>query len=244
MNDNNCNALKRNCNCGYYFGKSEEVQQCPHCNIEQQRCSKPKSFKWVKEPESGRFINTGFRYETCIKHGSRKPIVGATRNRSKEDFILSNIGNNKTDEEIQENFIEEYVEPGTFLVDKRTATGFVPKLDKDSELFNVWSDEIDNPKLYDLRGELALLRTYLQFTVAQHGDYPEATDIRLAQKLMQQVTTTITDLMELEIKLKLLVDVTDVKMMIEKIIGVILDSSITPEQKHKLAEEIQRVTKE
>ena len=244
MNDNNCNALKRNCNCGYYFGKSEEVQQCPHCNIEQQRCSKPKSFKWVKEPESGRFINTGFRYETCIKHGSRKPIVGATRNRSKEDFILSNIGNNKTDEEIQENFIEEYVEPGTFLVDKRTATGFTPKLDKDSELFNVWLDEIDNPKLYDLRGELALLRTYLQFTVAQHGDYPEATDIRLAQKLMQQVTTTITDLMELEIKLKLLVDVTDVKMMIEKIIGVILESNITSEQKHKLAEEIQRVTKE
>ena len=244
MNDNNCNALKRNCNCGYYFGKSEEVQQCPHCNIEQQRCSKPKSFKWVKEPESGRFINTGFRYETCIKHGSRKPIVGATRNRSKEDFILSNIGNNKTDEEIQENFIEEYVEPGTFLVDKRTATGFVPKLDKDSELFNVWTDEIDNPKIYDLRGELALLRTYLQFTVAQHGDYPEPTDIRLAQKLMQQITTAITDLMELEIKLKLLVDVTDVKMMIEKIIGVILESNITPEQKHKLAEEIQRVTKE
>ena len=244
MNDNNCNALKRNCNCGYYFGKSEEVQQCPHCNIEQQRCSKPKSFKWVKEPESGRFINTGFRYETCIKHGSRKPIVGATRNRSKEDFILSNIGNNKTDEEIQENFIEEYVEPGTFLVDKRTATGFVPKLDKDSELFNVWTDEIDNPKIYDLRGELALLRTYLQFTVAQHGDYPEPADIRLAQKLIQQITTSITDLMELEIKLKLLVDVTDVKMMIEKIIGVILESNITPEQKHKLAEEIQRVTKE
>ena len=161
-----------------------------------------------------------------------------------EDFILSNIGNDKTDEEIQESFLEEYVEPGTFLVDKRTATGFVPKLDKDSELFNVWTDEIDNPKIYDLRGELALLRTYLQFTVAQHGDYPEPTDIRLAQKLMQQITTSITDLMELEIKLKLLVDVTDVKMMIEKIIGVILDSSITPEQKHKLAEEIQRVTKE
>ena len=130
------------------------------------------------------------------------------------------------------------------ILDKRTATGFVPKLDKDYELFNVWTDELDNPKIYDLRGELALLRTYLQFTVAQHGDYPEATDIRLAQKLMQQVTTTITDLMELEIKLKLLVDVTDVKMMIEKIIGVILESSITPEQKHKLAEEIQRATKE
>ena len=243
MNDTNCVALKRNCNCGYHFGK-DEVKHCPHCNLDRQRCSLPKAFKWVKEPESGRFINTGFRYETCIKHGNRKPIVGATQNRSKEDFILNNIGNNKTDEEIQESFLEEYVEPGTFLVDKRTATGFVPKLDKDSELFNVWSDEIDNPKIYDLRGELALLRTYLQFTVAQHGDYPEPTDIRLAQKLMQQITTSITDLMELEIKLKLLVDVTDVKMMIEKIIGVILDSSITPEQKHKVAEEIQRVTKE
>ena len=126
---------------------------------------------------------------------------------------------------------------------QRSATGFVPKLDKDSELFNVWTDEIDNPKLYDLRGELALLRTYLQFTVAQHGDYPEATDIRLAQKLMQQITTSITDLMELEIKLKLLVDVTDVKMMIEKIIGVILEADIEPQQKIKLAEEIQKVTK-
>ena len=244
MSDTNCIALKRSCNCGYYFGRDESFKQCPHCNLERQRCSKPKAFKWVKEPESGRFINTGFRYETCIKHGDRKPIVGATQRRSKEDFILNNIGNDKTDEEIQESFVQEYVEPGTFTVDKRTATGFVPKLDKDSELFNVWTDEIDNPKIYDLRGELALLRTYLQFTVAQHGDYPEATDIRLAQKLMQQVTTTITDLMELEIKLKLLVDVTDVKMMIEKIIGVILESNITPEQKYKLAEEIQRVTKE
>ncbi len=244
MSDVNCVALKRNCNCVYYFGRDEELKQCPHCSLERQRCSKPKAFKWVKEPESGRFINTGFRYETCIKHGNRKPIVGATQNRSKEDFILNNIGNDKTDEEIQDSFLQEYVEPGTFTVDKRTATGFVPKLDKDSELFNVWTDEIDNPKLYDLRGELALLRTYLQFTVAQHGDYPEPTDIRLAQKLMQQITTSITDLMELEIKLKLLVDVTDVKMMIEKIIGVILDSDITSEQKYKLAEEIQRVTKE
>ena len=50
--------------------------------------------------------------------------------------------------------------------------------------------------------------------------------------------------MELEIKLKLLVDVTDVKMMIEKIIGVILESDISSEQKIKLADEIQRVTKE
>ena len=89
-----------------------------------------------------------------------------------------------------------------FIVDARTATGFVPKIDNDSELFNVWSDEIDNPKLYDLRGELALLRTYLQFNVAQHGDYPEATDIRLSQKLMEQIMNSITNLMEFEIKLK------------------------------------------
>jgi hypothetical protein len=243
MSDSNCVALKRNCNCGYYFGRDEEIKECPHCNLGRQRCSKPKAFKWVKEPESGRFINTGYRYETCIKHGNRKPVVGATQNRTKEDFILSNIGNDKTDEEIQENFIQEYVEPGVFLEDKRSATGFVPKIDKDTEMFSIWTDEIDNPKIYDLRGELALLRTYLQFTVSGHGDYPEATDIRLAQKLMQQITTSITDLMELEIKLKLLVDVTDVKMMIEKIIGVILESDIASDQKIKLAEEIQKVTK-
>ena len=244
MNNVNCIALKRNCNCGYYFGRNEEIKQCPHCNLERQRCSKPKAFKWVKEPESGRFINTGYRYDTCIKHGNRKPVVGATQNRTKEDFILSNIGNDKTDEEIQENFMKEYVEPEVFIEDKRTQTGFVPKIDKDTELFNVWTDEINNPKLYDLRGELALLRTYLQFTVSGHGDYPEATDIRLAQKLIQQITTSITDLMELEIKLKLLVEVTDVKMMIEKIIGVILESDITSNQKIKIAEEIQKVTKE
>ena len=45
-------------------------------------------------------------------------------------------------------------------------------------------------------------------------------------------------------KLKLLVEVTDVKMMIEKIIGVILESDITSDQKIKIAEEIQKVTKE
>ena len=83
MSDVNCIALKRNCNCGYYFGKNEEIKECPHCNLDRQRCSKPKAFKWVKEPESGRFINTGFRYETCIKHGNRKPVVGATERRTK-----------------------------------------------------------------------------------------------------------------------------------------------------------------
>ena len=50
--------------------------------------------------------------------------------------------------------------------------------------------------------------------------------------------------MELEIKLKLLVDVSDVKMMIEKVIGVILESNISAQEKVKLAEEIQRVTAE
>ena len=109
MNDANCVAIKRNCNCGYYFGRDEEIKECPHCNLERQRCSKPKAFKWVKEPESGRFINTGFRYDTCIKHGNRKPVVGATQNRTKEDFILSNIGNDKTDEEIQENFMDLFL---------------------------------------------------------------------------------------------------------------------------------------
>jgi len=246
MNDQNCTSLLRKCECGYYFGKKEDIKVCPHCKRDRKTCSKPKSFKWVKDPESGRFINTGFRYDTCNYHGSRKAVVGATQNRTKEDFDLSNHGNGKTDEELQESFLEKHVntEEPTFLVDARTATGFVPKVDKDGELFNVWSDEIENPKIYDLRGELALLRTYLQFTVAGHGDYPEATDIRLAQKLMEQITNAITNLMELEIKLKLLVDVSDVKMMIEKVIGVILESNISPQEKIKLAEEIQRVTSE
>jgi hypothetical protein len=61
---------------------------------------------------------------------------------------------------------------------------------------------------------------------------------------MEQITNAITNLMELEIKLKLLVDVSDVKMMIEKVIGVILESDISPQEKIKLAEEIQRVTSE
>jgi hypothetical protein len=246
MNDKNCISLLRKCECGYYFGKKKEIKICPHCNNERKRCSKPRSFKWVKDPESGRYINTGFRYDTCNYHSNREPIMLSGQEKTKENFDLSDHGHQKTDEEIQENFLEKHVDTDspTFLVDARTATGFVPKVDKDSELFNVWSDEIDNPKIYDLRGELALLRTYLQFTVASHGDYPEATDIRLAQKLMEQITNAITNLMELEIKLKLLVDVSDVKMMIEKVIGVILESNISPQEKIKLAEEIQKVTSE
>ena len=224
MSDKTCTSLLRKCDCGWYFGKDKEVLKCPHCNKDRKTCSKPRSFKWVKHPETGKYVCTGFRYETCNYHGNRKPMMGKDDQKTKEVFDLSGQGNGKTDEELQEMF--------------------VPKLDQDSELFNVWSDEIENPKLYDLRGELALLRTYLQFTVAQHGDYPETSDIRLAQKLMEQITSSITNLMELEIKLKLLVDVSDVKMMIEKVIGVILESNITPQEKIKLAEEIQRVTSE
>ena len=246
MSEKNCNTLLRKCDCSYYFGKKEEIIKCPHCNNERRRCSKPKSFKWVKDIDTGRYINTGFRYDTCNYHGNRKPMMGHGQQKTKEDFDLSNTGQGKTDEEIQEKFLEKHVnnDSPNFIVDARTATGFVPKIDNDSELFNVWSDEIDNPKLYDLRGELALLRTYLQFNVAQHGDYPEATDIRLSQKLMEQIMNSITNLMEFEIKLKLLVDVSDVKMMIEKVIGVILESNISAQEKIKLAEEIQRVTAE
>ena len=246
MSDKTCTSLLRKCDCGWYFGKDKEVLKCPHCNKDRKTCSKPRSFKWVKHPETGKYVCTGFRYETCNYHGNRKPMMGKDDQKTKEVFDLSGQGNGKTDEELQEMFLEKHVntESPDFLVDSRTATGFVPKLDQDSELFNVWSDEIENPKLYDLRGELALLRTYLQFTVAQHGDYPETSDIRLAQKLMEQITSSITNLMELEIKLKLLVDVSDVKMMIEKVIGVILESNITPQEKIKLAEEIQRVTSE
>ena len=149
---------------------------------------------------------------------------------------------NATDEEKQEYFIEEYVEKGKF-VPAKTKTGFVPKIEQDSELFSVWIDEYENPKMHDLRGELALLRTYLQFSVVQHGDYPEAKDIRASQKIIQQITDTIQDLIKLEAELKVLVDVTDVQMMVEKIIGVILDSNIPDSEKVNIAEEIQKFTK-
>ena len=48
-------------------------------------------------------------YDTCNYHGSRKAVVGATQNRTKEDFDLSNHGNGKTDEELQESFLEKHV---------------------------------------------------------------------------------------------------------------------------------------
>ena len=235
-----CGILKTTCDhCEHRFGKSQEVLTCPSCGKERSRCSKDKPFIWVIDPESGRNVNTGQRYDRCKSHSTRKAVVGSWKNKNKEttDLAMSN----GTDEQKQEYFIEEYVDKGKF-VPAKTKTGFVPKVEQDSELFSVWADEYENPKMHDLRGELALLRTYLQFSVVQHGDYPEAKDIRASQKIIQQIKDTIQDLIKLEAELKVLVDVTDVQIMVEKIIGVIIESNIPDSEKVNIAEEIQRIT--
>lgn len=235
-----CGVLKTTCDyCDHRFGKLQEVLICPLCSAERSKCTKIRPYIWVIDQETGKNVNTGNRYEKCKSHDNRPASVGSWRNKNKEttEFAMSH----GTDEEKQEYFIEEYVEKGKF-VPAKTKTGFVPKIEQDSELFNVWLDEFDNPKMHDLRGELALLRTYLQFSVVQHGDYPEAKDIRASQKIIQQITDTIQDLIKLEAELKVLVDVTDVQVMVEKIIGVILESNIPDSEKVNIAEEIQKIT--
>ena len=52
MSDKTCTSLLRKCDCGWYFGKDKEVLKCPHCNKDRKTCSKPRSFKWVKHPET------------------------------------------------------------------------------------------------------------------------------------------------------------------------------------------------
>ena len=94
----------------------------------------------------------------------------------------------------------------------------------------------------NLRGEVALLRAYLQYNIQEHGDYPEAKDVRLSQRLIQQTTTTITNILELETKLSALVNVSEVRAMVERIIAVILRSDIPDESKFKIAEEIKIAT--
>ena len=236
-----CGTLKTRCEeCEHYFGKKQEETICPFCKTERKRCQKDKPYIWVIDPETGRNVNTGRRYESCKSHSNRKASVGSWKYKNKETTDLTMA--NATDEEKQEYFIEEYVEKGKF-VPAKTKTGFVPKIEQDSELFSVWIDEYENPKMHDLRGELALLRTYLQFSVVQHGDYPEAKDIRASQKIIQQITDTIQDLIKLEAELKVLVDSGDVQVMIEKIIGVIIEANIPDTEKVKIAEEIQKITK-
>ena len=86
------------------------------------------------------------------------------------------------------------------------------------------------------------MRTYLQYNVSAHGDYPEAKDIRSSQKLIQQITTTITNLMELEAKLKIMVNVSEIRGMIEKVMGVILEADIAENKKIEMAESIKKLT--
>ena len=208
-----CGVIKSNCNCGYHFGRNNDLTKCPHCSDERKYCQKVKPYIWVIDPESGKNVNTGNRYETCKSHSSRKVSVGSWEHKNKEttDLTMSH----GTDEQKQEYFMTEYVEKGKF-VPAKTQTGFVPKVDEGSEVFSVWQDEYNNPKMHDLRGELALLRTYLQFNVVGHGDYPEQKDIRISQKLIQQITDTIQELLKLESELNVLVEASDVQVMVEK----------------------------
>ncbi len=238
-----CGIFKTTCDneeCTHRFGKSQEVLVCPYCNTQRKKCTKEKPYIWVIDPETGRNVNTGNRYDTCKSHSNRKASVGSWKHKNKE--TTDRTMEQGTDEQKQEYFIEEYVEKGKFVVDPKSKTGFVPKVEQDSELFNVWLDEFDNPRMHDLRGELALLRTYLQFSVVQHGDYPEAKDIRASQKIIQQITDTIQNLIKLEAELKVLVEITDVQMMVEKIIGVILEAKIPDSEKINIAEEIKKIT--
>ena len=236
-----CGVLKANCdNCEHKYGKKQDVLICPFCGTERQKCTNTKPYIWVIDPESGKNVNTGQRYDTCKVHSNRKASVGSWKNKNKE--TTDRRMESKSDEEKQEFFLQEYVDTGKFVPSK-TKTGFVPKIEQDSEMFSVWSDEYENPKMHDLRGELALLRTYLQFSVVAHGDYPEAKDIRASQKIIQQITDTIQDLIKLEAELKVLVDSGDVQVMIEKIIGVIIEANIPDTEKVKIAEEIQKITK-
>ena len=46
-----------------------------------------------------------------------------------------------------------------------------------------------------------------------------------------QITDTIQNLIKLEAELKVLVEITDVQMMVEKIIGVILEANIPDSEK-------------
>ena len=66
--------------------------------------------------------------------------------------------------------------------------------------------------------------------------------IMCLKKIIQQITDTIQNLIKLEAELKVLVEVTDVQMMVEKIIGVILEANIPDSEKINIAEEIKKIT--
>ena len=236
-----CDFLITKCECSYLYGREQQTQECPHCGKERTKCRKAKPFIWVTDPETGKKANTGDRYERCFFHGKKRdPEVGATANRTKEIVDYETVKHNeRTDEDTKQQFIKKYVEPGKF---EKNKTGFVPKLPHGSEFFDVWEEHVDNDNMSNLRGEVALLRAYLQYNIQDHGDYPEAKDVRLSQRLIQQTTTTITNILELETKLSALVNVSEVRAMVERIIAVILRSDIPDESKFKIAEEIKIAT--
>ena len=132
-----CGFYKTTCdNCEHRFGKLQDIITCPLCNIERSKCQNEKPYIWVIDPESGKNVNTGNRYETCKVHSNRKPTVGSWVNKNKE--TTDRTMEQGTDEQKQEYFMTEYVEKGKFVVDPKARTGFVPKVETDSELFNVW----------------------------------------------------------------------------------------------------------
>ena len=229
-----CGQLKSKCDCGFIFGRKQDQLECPECHEERKKCQKPKPFKWVTDPESGKLVNTGERWDKCYHHGNHKAQVGESARHNKENIDQSSRKSNKrTDEDIQEIFLEKY--NGKFT---RTDYGFVPKIEQNSNFFNVWAEEADNENMSSLRGEVALLRAYLQFNLNEHGDYPEAKDIRLSSKLIQQISTTITSILELETKMQTLVSVSEVRGLIERIIGVISTADIPDMVKFKLVDDI------
>tara|TARA_B100000519_G_C14203928_1_gene419322 strand:+ start:205 stop:936 length:732 start_codon:yes stop_codon:yes gene_type:complete len=236
-----CDFLITKCDCSYQFGREQQTLECPHCGKERTRCKKVRPFIWVTDPETGKKANTGERHKHCYFHGQKRdPEVGATANRTKDIVDYQTVKHNgKSDEEIKQKFIDKYVEQDKFV---KTNTGFVPKLPQGSEFFDVWKEHVDNQDMTNLRGEVALLRAYLQYNIQEHGDYPEAKDVRLSQRLIQQTTSTITNIMELETKLSSLVSVSEVRAMVERIIAVILRADISDDSKFKLAEEIKIAT--
>ena len=237
--ENICGYLKAKCDCGQYFGNEQKTNSCSNCGEERKPCKKPKPFKWVTDPDSGKQVNTGERHNHCFFHSNRKPEVGATSKRTKDKVEQSSLASpyGRTDEEVKEKFLEKH---GDKFI--KTQTGFTPILPKDSEFLNVWQVHVDNQQMTNLRGEVALLRTYLQYNVQEHEDYPEQKDVRLSQRLIQQITTTITNITELETKLQALVKLTDVRNMVENIISIIASSDIPDQYKYKLAKEIEMAT--
>ena len=90
------------------------------------------------------------------------------------------------------------------------------------------------------RLEKYIILECLKFTFRHY--YSSSRHTFQQKKIIQQITDTIQNLIKLEAELQVLVQITDVQMMVEKIIGVIIDSKIPDSEKVKIAEEIKKIT--